>query len=236
MRKFNLLYVFSLVFALALVSCSGEDGADGADGINGINGTNGTNGTDGEDGADGADGANGVGYDELIRFGSITMVLEGTRPDFQVFRDSTAFKFTSVEGSDISFINQLDITNNVHDFDLRRFLSSPDNAFNNSYIDWALTIQDLGEENETVTLANIQIVNYAVVGEDNKYFTLSDSFESGIDGVSEFEFSDIAFNPETNNLTFDYRFIVDGESNDSGNTLNVSGTVDVIVLQEVQGL
>jgi len=51
-------YVF-MVIALAMTSCTGEDGADGQDGANGIDGTNGTQGADGQDGADGTDGQDG---------------------------------------------------------------------------------------------------------------------------------------------------------------------------------
>lgn len=64
--KLSKFIVFSSVLlAMVLTSCTGEDGADGLDGTNGINGadgntgpagTDGTNGTDGTDGTDGIDG------------------------------------------------------------------------------------------------------------------------------------------------------------------------------------
>ncbi|WP_422859020.1 collagen-like triple helix repeat-containing protein [Flagellimonas sp. S174] len=236
MKKFNLLYVFSLVLALALVSCSGEDGMDGPMGLQGETGPQGEKGDTGTPGDAGVDGTDGVGFDELTRFGTITMVLEGNRPDFQAFRDSTAFKFVPVEATEIPFNNQLDITGNEFEFDIRRFLSAPDDFFQESYADFNLTITDLGGENETVSFASFAIVNYAVVGEDNKYFTLNNSFTSGGNETSEFEFTNLTFDPETNNLTFAYHFVVQGEGNTSGNTLTVSGTVDVTVLQPVQSL
>lgn len=43
------------------MSCETEDGADGA------NGTDGTNGTDGEIGED------GIGFDDLVKYGSISL-------------------------------------------------------------------------------------------------------------------------------------------------------------------
>tara|TARA_R110000868_G_scaffold367508_2_gene630500 strand:+ start:84 stop:671 length:588 start_codon:yes stop_codon:yes gene_type:complete len=46
----------SIVLALFLTSCSGDDGADGIDGIDGVDGVDGANGAQGIPGENGADG------------------------------------------------------------------------------------------------------------------------------------------------------------------------------------
>ncbi|MEM9361205.1 MAG: hypothetical protein AAGA43_01165 [Bacteroidota bacterium] len=56
--------------------------------------------------------------------------------------------------------------------------------------------------------------------------------EENSEGVSDFEFSDLTFDLETNNLTFSYSLTVDGDNNGTGNELNISGTADVIILED----
>lgn len=59
--KLSKFIVFSSVLlAMTLTSCTGEDGADGADGTNGINGADGNTGPAGTDGTDGTNGADGI--------------------------------------------------------------------------------------------------------------------------------------------------------------------------------
>ncbi|MEX0315510.1 MAG: hypothetical protein AB3N18_15135 [Allomuricauda sp.] len=237
MKRFNLLYVFSLLMAFSLVSCSGEDGADGADGADGDPGAPGLNGTNGTDGTDGTDGENGVGFDELTKYGHLTMVLEGTRPDGVEFRDSTAFKFTPMDGGGLPYVNGLTVTEGEitnHRFDIQRFLSSPDDFYQENYLAFNnLSIVDLGGDNEEIVDVALNIESYAVIGEDNKYFVIDDYFFPDSEGVSDFEITDIAFDAETNHLTFSYTLNVNADNNDSGNDLSISGTADVYVLEEI---
>jgi len=53
---FNVKLVLTLITALLIFSCDGEDGMDGLNGIDGIDGSNGIDGTDGTNGVDGEDG------------------------------------------------------------------------------------------------------------------------------------------------------------------------------------
>nr|WP_298922795.1 hypothetical protein [uncultured Allomuricauda sp.] len=59
--KLSKFIVFSSVLlAMVLTSCTGEDGADGLDGLDGLDGTNGINGADGNTGPAGTDGTDGI--------------------------------------------------------------------------------------------------------------------------------------------------------------------------------
>ncbi|WP_136466099.1 hypothetical protein [Flagellimonas onchidii] len=239
MKQFNLLYVFSLAIALALTSCSGKDGINGEIGPQGPTGQRGPQGEQGGQGADGADGTNGVGFDELTKYGHLTMVLEGTRPDGVEFRNSTAFKFTPVEGNELNVSNILKVTENVditnYEFQIRRFFSSPDDSYQYSRLDFSnFSIDNLGENNEEVVDVQLSIRQYAVIGDDNKYFIMDDTFYTDSEGVSGFEITDITFDAETNHLTFSYSLNVDGNNNDSGNDLSISGTADVYVLEQIE--
>ncbi|MBS9463396.1 collagen-like protein, partial [Flagellimonas sp. 389] len=88
MKILKLLGIALCALSLCTVSCAPEDGADGTNGKKGIDGDNGQNGTNGTNGENGKDGAHGAGYEELAKYGHVTMVLEGTRTDNVAFKDS----------------------------------------------------------------------------------------------------------------------------------------------------
>jgi len=206
--------------------CRGMDGADGANGVDGENGTNGNNGENGVD---------GVGLEDMIKFGFIEVELQGTRPDGDAFTDNQIFRYTPVDGDDIDTYNSV-VSNNqgndiVYQFELRRFLSTPDEVYQIAFADISLSITKPEQLPLVFNQASLQINNYAVIGSDNKYFVLDDQYENNGAGVTDFVLSDISFDTVTNNLQFSYSFTVDAANNDSNNELNISGNVDVFVLE-----
>ncbi len=235
------------------LDCVGNGGQSGADGANCWD-TNGNGEKDdnedinqdgehdaldcqGANGADGTDGTNGVGLEDLLKFGSITVNLEGTRPDAIAFTDNQIFRYTPVDGDDIDTYNSVVPTimgqDTEYQFEIRRFLSTPDEFFQVAFADISISITNPGEPSEVFNNATIQVNNYAVIGIDNKYFMLDDIYNNDGAGVSNFVIMDISFDTETNNLRFNYSFTVDAANNDSGNELNVSGSVDVFVLEQI---
>ncbi|UII80817.1 collagen-like protein [Flagellimonas sp. CMM7] len=211
------------------LDCRGMDGADGANGVDGVDGENGTNGSNGENGVD------GVGLEDMLRFGSIEVELQGIRPDNVAFANNESFRYTPVDGDDIDTYNSV-VSNNqgndiVYQFELRRFLSTPDEVYQIAFADISLSITKPEQLPFVFNQASIQINNYAVIGNDNKYFVLDDQFDNNGPGVTDFVLSDISFDTVTNNLQFSYSFTVDAANNDSNNELNISGNVDVFVLE-----
>ncbi|MBS9463397.1 hypothetical protein KIM67_13345 [Flagellimonas sp. 389] len=232
MKLFRLCTIAICALALCTISCSdGEDGTDGIDGIEGKDGDNGSNGTNGVNGQNGQDG---VGFDELTKFGDITVQLVGNRPDDEPFSDSRTFKFTPVEADAIASSNSVNTFGNSHEFEIRRYYANPDEEYQNNYIDFYILINNLGEDDEFLLSANMSVGNHTIIGDDGKFFQINDNFGLGDVVVLEFEFSDMAFDPETNNLSFAYRLLVDDEGNNSGNELTVSGEVDVTLLELIQ--
>jgi len=225
-----------LALSISMISCTGEDGTDG---INGIDGADGINGQDGADGQNGQDGADGEGFDEMTQYGFIIMNLQGTRPDGVALEDSSTFKFTPLggevfqEGFNTVTIQQLP-DNTVYGFKMIRFISAPENIYNANAVIFYLSFANLGEGDEEFLNASMTLNDYAVIGEDNKFFVMNDYFESGGAGVSDFEFTDMAFDAGTNHLTFSYSFMVTDDQNDSGHELTVMGEVDVYLLEEIQ--
>lgn len=209
----------------------------GMDGTNGTNGENGTNGTNGEDGGDGNDGANGLGLEDMLKFGSISMNLEGVRPDDVAFTDEETFRYMPVEGDDIDDYNLVITTiigeDTEYEFKIRRFLSSPDATYQNTNVDIELTITNPGEPGELITKFIFEIDRYAVIGNDNKYFVLDGAYENDQqeEVTDYFIITEVSFDTSTNNLQFSYSFTVDADGNDSGHELDVSGNVDVFVLE-----
>ncbi|UII76929.1 hypothetical protein LV716_03840 [Flagellimonas sp. HMM57] len=234
MKLFRLCTIAICALALCTISCSdGEDGTDGIDGINGEKGKNGSNGTNGVNGQNGQDG---VGFDELTRFGDITIQLVGNRPDGKEFSDSRTFKFTPVEADAISYSNSLTYNGNPNslEFEFRRFYANPDNDYQDNYIDFYILVDNPGEEDEFVQVAELSLRNHTIIGDDGKFFEISEKFKLGdIVVVPAFEFSDMAFDPDTNHLSFAYRLLVTGDGNNSENDLTISGEVDVTLLEQI---
>lgn len=247
MKLIRLFGIAMLLLGMGMTSCSIEDGKDGIDGIDGVDGQDGLNGIPGQDGADGQDGApgqdgadgkDGAGLEELAKYGFITLELSGTRPDNLPFEDSAIYQFSPIDPDDFDEYNIVIITQNGDDtqyfFNFRRFLSSPENTYTINYIDWELTVNNLGQETESVQDV-VFTYKHGVIGDDYKYFMLNDEYVSGGAGVSEMVFTDMVFDPNAgNHLTFSYAFTVDAVNNDSGHELSVSGTVDINLLELIQ--
>lgn len=216
-----------IIGMLGLLSTNCEDGDIGPSGEDGVNGVDGANGADG---ANGTNGINGVGFDELAKFGAITLTLEGTRPDNVAFSKTEVFKFTAVE--DIDRENTVTINDNSLFFHIERFLSTPDDEFQDSELDIELTVSNPGEQNEAFEFL-LEITDYTIIYEDLTFFGFDDSFTNDNPEVSNFSITDFNFNDDTNVLTFSFAFEVARIGNDTGNDLSVSGEVNVIVLDEI---
>ena len=223
MKAMKLFGMVALLVGMTLISCSGDDGKDGMAGIDGGNGTN---------GQDGTDGTNGIGFDELTRYGSVTLELNGNRPDGITIDYSTIFKFTQTNGETYSS-NILHQDKDVF-LQFTRFYSSPDDYYNGNFIHFYIQISNFGETTQAINYSEVQIQGHPVIGTDNKYFILDDLYESNTNGTSEIEYTDFNFDPDDNHLTFNYSFFVDASANDSTHPLHVKGSGDVYLLEEIQ--
>jgi len=234
MKINKLIGLAILALSISMVSCSGEDGQDGINGINGIDGQ------DGADGQDGQNGENGEGFDEMSQFGSISLNLSGTRPDGEAFEDSAVFKFAGLdgdfpEGGGNTMIIQEGQDFTTYPFRIFRFLTTPDDDVNKSFTGLSLVFSNLGEADESLLFGEFILNKYTVKGDDYKYFVMTDSYQSGANGTSEFEFTDLTFDAEDNNhLSFSYSFMVAANTNSSEHELAVSGEVDVYILEKIQ--
>lgn len=210
---------------------NGQDGTDGTDGQNGTNGTNGENGTDGQNGTNGENGTDGAGFDELVKYGSITLKLEGIRADTNAaFQDSTSFKFSLVNANHIPTSNGVYLDVDTYIFNVKRFLSAPEDSYQNSYAELFFEVTNPGEEFQDLGAFSLEISDYFVIGDDYKYFIFNGNMTSlspEEDGIVQ----DVAFDPTTNHLTFSYSFTILGAENVTGNDLHISGEVDIIALE-----
>ncbi|GLU42656.1 collagen-like protein [Allomuricauda sp. NBRC 101325] len=231
MKLVRIFSIALIAMSITLVSCSGEDGEQGPPGKNGNDGAPGLNG---DNGAPGQDGADGLGFDELTQYGSISLNLEGVRSDGVAFTDASSFKFNPAQFGDLQ-TNEVSITEPVldqtlHDFDILRFLSAPDNSYQDTYIYMDPSIINIGQDTETINDFNFLLTSYPVIGEDNKYFVLTLFYPA----LQNLELTDLAFDEADNHLTYSFAFDVAAIDNATGNTLSVSGSVDVYVLEKIQ--
>ncbi len=234
----KLIRIFSYVLiamSITLISCSGEDGEQGPAGKDGATGAPGLDGGQGDPGQDGVDGQ---GFDELTQYGYITLELEGVRSDGVAFTDSNTFKFTNTQFAETQtnelFISQIDADQTLYQSKIGRFLSAPDNAYQNTLIYIETGFINPGEESEAMIQFNYGLTNYAIIGEDNKYFVLDHIFNGADPEIENLQATDIAFDDADNHLTFSYAFTVTATGNATGNPLNVSGIVDVYLLEQIQ--
>jgi len=236
MRLIKLTSIVLLTLCLGTVSCSdGEDGAQGQQGLTGEKGDTGQQGEVGENGENGADGANGEGYDELTQYGYITMNVSGTRPDGVPFEDTATFKFSQTNPFEGFGFGEQD---NVSFFSASRFLSTPDIQYQEARITMSIGISDLGGPMEQLEGISFYLISYPVVGDDNKYFKLNvatNDFIINPDIIIE----NLSFDPVDNHLTYSYSFILPADNNNevplntSGHELQLSGEVDVYLLEEL---
>ena len=217
MKNIYLRTILLFALALLLTNCTPEDGIDGINGINGIDGIAGVDGTDGENGSDGADGENGangidrengvdgedgengLGFDKLTKYGSITMTLDGTRLDDVAFTDTAVFKFTPVNNYHTSSLVSTELSE--LEFTLLRFISAPDDVFQSSLLNLGLTVIDAGEETQAFEF-DLGINQYAVISDDNKFFSVNQNFsEDGI-GITNFVISNTVLIKQQTTLHF----------------------------------
>ncbi len=232
MKTIYIKAILILCTGIFLSNCTPEDGEDGASSF-GISGTNGVDGVNGVNGIDATN--NGAGYDELIPYGSISISLEGTRPDDVAFTDEQVFKYTSLSSEYMEDFNTVEYDETSMEFNIVRFLSHPDDVHQETWAELEMTVTNPGEETESIEFS-LEISRYAVISDDLKYFILDDDFDDTDSGVSNFEITNYSFDQETNNLVFSFSFTADEDSNGSEHELSVSGEVDVIVFEEVEPL
>lgn len=163
------------------------------------------------------DGENGLGFNDATKFGSIEITLEGTLPNDEAFNESNDFPLTF--GNTV----QQDVDEGTHEFLISR--SSLDLI---SFVDIRFGVADIGEATEDITFFSLEIGDFQIISEEGKRFVFSD-FSS----INDINITDLTFDEATGELSFSFAFEVDGESNDTDNDLNISGTVDVIVLEDI---
>lgn len=185
-------------------------------------------------GCSGEDGKDGEGFSELTKYGSISMSLDGIRPDNLPFTDSQVFKFTSV--ADVDDYNSMYRSGDDLEFYVARFLSAPDDTYQETYVEFNLNVTDAGLPTESISLEYFDLEDYSVIADDYTYFVMNDYFrlyDPVTYGISNLSVTNYSFNDTTNRLRFDYSFVVDGANNDSNNELTITGTVDVNVLENI---
>ncbi|MBL3657001.1 hypothetical protein [Fulvivirga sediminis] len=212
MKRISYL-LFALLITFSLTNCA-DDGDPGPAGA------------DGTDGVDGVDGKDGVGFDEIAKYGGFMTYLDGIRPDDIAFKDTSNFKFVPIEY--LSDRNIVTISGTRYSFNLQRFISAPDDVYQQAYSDLSLTV----ESGATPTFSNFSIsISKDIVTPDFKVFDMSNTFSSS--NYTDLVIDNYSYTPSTGSLKFTFSFNVAGTSNATDNDLSVSGEVDAIVLQQM---
>lgn len=254
--KNNFLQTLGLVCLVVFMgssisSCSVEDGVDGINGVDGLNGSDGADGqdgvdgADGQDGADGADGADAIGLEEFANYGSIDLRVQGVRPDSVAFDHETELEFISPE----LYYNNFEDEDPDLDFYFLRLADAPNTELINS-VGIAFYVSDHGLPSEEFDF-DIEFSDLAIFSEDLKYIALSgyfsgtpltnsnnnnnssDRLANNTNASNTFTISDYSFDDTTNNLKFSFSMDIPAANNQTGNDINIGGTIDVIVFEKI---
>ncbi|WP_438710151.1 hypothetical protein ACSTS3_13415 [Aquimarina muelleri] len=208
-------------FGMFIVSCEGEDGVNGIDGQAGVDGVSGENGINGEN------GVNGVGFEELTKYGAVTLNISGTRSDNVDFTHAGELKFTHNESGN----NDVEFNDPNVNYSVVRFVNSPD-SHDNSSVRLNLTVNDAGLSTQNFGFF-VNFNGYSIISDDLKYFEISAGYADSNTSVSNFSITEYSFDEMTNNLKYTFTMTVAGANNITGNDMIISGTVDVIVLESL---
>ncbi|GLU42658.1 hypothetical protein Musp01_02820 [Muricauda sp. NBRC 101325] len=219
---------------MILSSCSGEDGLDGAPGKNGDPGDPGLNG---EPGTPGQNGIDAIPFTELTQFGSVVLEMEGTRTDGMAFTDSTSFRFTPTDlefalTSHLEYQDTPDGT--LYQFYVVRFLSMPDSSYQNTYFSFNVNMLHPGADNMQLKSFSYSLTKYAVVGDDNRYFILTQTHNNQGPEIQNLQITDVTFDATNNHLLFSFSYTIVGTANATGHPLLMSGIADVYLLEKIQ--
>ncbi|MEW7277649.1 hypothetical protein ABW636_03550 [Aquimarina sp. 2201CG1-2-11] len=229
MEKFTISTIYRTLIicclGIFLTNCEGEDGAIGP------SGNNGTDGIIGTDGNNGTNGENGVGFDQLLKHGSIKLTFTGKRPDNNIaFTDSNTFEFTKNEDR----LNILNIDQEYNHYEVARFLSAPGNQFQRAAVFLEFTVKNPETEEHSFEDFIFSINKYDVIFEDLAYLPLSNrGYSKDDEYISNFSITNYSYNAETNALSFSFSFDVDADSNITGHDLSIQGEVDVITVKRI---
>jgi hypothetical protein len=212
-------------------SCTPEDGKDGTNGVDGPAGANGTNGTNG------TNGSNGVGFEEMLKYGTITVTTSGMTPSKKAFEQTNVFKFANVNASGSRVIK----SENYLRFDLSRSLDVETDRGGASGFGLRLNIENLGTAQESkdfyteFTGLQIKTANSTFFGFygnfDNKPLP-GDTNSNYSNKIVGLKIDGYDYDGKTGKLKFSFSYTVAADKNSTGNILTVKGQVDVIVLEE----
>lgn len=125
------------------------------------------------------------------------------------------------------------------EFDFLRLVDAPNtDGINGVYIE--LYVDDHGLATENFDL-EISFSDFAIFSDDLKYISLSDSYSGVLNNTSRVNtggsntlvISDYSFDDTANNLKFSFTMDVPAVNSETGTDLSISGTVDVILFENV---
>lgn len=163
------------------------------------------------------------GLNEAAKYGKITVTLEGERPDGEAFKETKVFRYLPEESVGYSSVE--------HDGDAYFYVQRQHGAVTNSDNDnYAAFYFQSDSEGETPVNGQFFLNTSVIDDVDNVFFYLNDDFEINVDDITSFSYIE-----DTGKFKLKFSTELDEESNDTGNDLNVTVDVDVIVFEGLNG-
>jgi hypothetical protein len=220
----SMIGIFLIALAATSLSCKsdGDPGPAGPAGDKGAKGGKGDTGNAGES------------FYEAIRYGRITVYLDGTRPDDVAFKDTLIFKFTPTTQYSEAQIEGVDENYNVG-FTVARFSAMDNYSAGDAYA--FLNFRTTLVEGDTNRIFSIYIASDHYTT-DSRYFRLENEFDNGYNeevNISNIVHSRYRYTPANGSFKSKFSFTSLADDNSSGNDLNVIVVVDATVYQPLGG-
>ncbi len=209
--------IFSIV-ATGFIECDGDQGDVGPKG---------------DPGATGNTGMNGTGFNELTQYGNIELTLSGTRPEGIALNETINFIYMPTSGIlDNSSVYTFD--DNSVEFNIGREnkgkiaevgRTSMGGYKNNLWM-------SLERNAEGVFYFNQFVIHGDIVTDDFKTIELSYSSSSSNETFN-MEVTNYSYTAATGSLIFDFSYTIPAVNNNTGNDLNITGEVNVIVFENM---
>ena len=186
---------------------------------------------------------NEVGLENLTKDGSISLQLEGKRPDGVGFFNASNFNFTPVSIVEFDYSSSVKKIGDDLIFNVERHFNHPaDKLSQNTNVSFKLRVRNAGLPNQSLVLDFVDINEIRIV-ENIKggAFVIDNEFD--VDGsnnsldpnfvnpITNVNIENYSYDEITNKLKFDFSFDVAASANVSNNDLKVNATVNVVVYE-----
>lgn len=175
------------------------------------------------------DESNIIGLNDLTKYGSIKVTLEGTRPDGEAYEFTRNFRFTSSTGPEYSSsVNTGYDGDTYRNFEIIRYAGAINESWDGerNQVWLQFTAQEEEDTQELVETYGDFEMEFPVTTSDKQFFYVNEDIDLEVENVSNYK-----YNENTGKLSFKYVQELTGQQTNSGFPLKVTIEINVTVFE-----